>query len=191
MSAGQRNVAAVYPIDDHSFLRLTTPVRQNISITTRDDVRPTLEMVDIRTGSESLVGVAAENPTISVFGQSRANVPPRQLAVDSQGNAYAITVSGLSVISLAPTGTSSRPQLRGGARAIDRVLARRVEVELLEREGVVLGAPLQRLEADPFDVALLDLVMPRGGEALALVPSPSRARLAARRQGQYDALRRT
>lgn len=118
VSAGQRNVASVAPVDENVFIRLTTPVRQNATAATRDDVRPTLEMVDIRSGAESLVGVAPENPPFSVFAQQRMNIPPRQLVVDSEGNAYAITISGLSVIPLTPSGTGTRPQITGGARGI-------------------------------------------------------------------------
>ena len=117
VSAGQRNIAAVAVVDDRTFVRLTTPVRQNIGSVTRDDVRTTIEMVDITTGSESLVGVAPENPTISVFGTQRVNVPPRQMVVDSKGNVYAITVSGLSVIPLT-LGSMARPSVTGGARGI-------------------------------------------------------------------------
>jgi hypothetical protein len=93
-------------------------VRQNATAATRDDVRPTIEMVDLRSGAESLVGVAAENPPFSVFAQQRMNIPPRQLVVDSQGNAYAITISGLSVIPLTPSGTGTRPLIRSGGRGI-------------------------------------------------------------------------
>lgn len=118
VSAGQRNIASLAPIDENLFVRLTTPVRQNATAATRDDVRPTIEMVDLRSGAESLVGVAAENPPFSVFGQQRMNVPPRQLVVDSQGNAYAITISGLSVIPLTPSGSGTRPSIRGGSRGI-------------------------------------------------------------------------
>ena len=118
VSAGQRNVAALAPIDENIFVRMTTPVRQNATAATRDDARSTLELVDIRSGAESLVGVAAENPPFSVFAQQRMNIPPRQLVVDSQGNAYAITISGLSLIPLTPSGTSTRPQIRSGSRGI-------------------------------------------------------------------------
>ncbi len=118
VSAGQRHVASLAPIDESTFVRMTLPVRQSVTSPTRDDVRPTLELVDIRTGAESLVGVAAEQPPVSVFGMSRVNIPPRQLVVDSAGNAYAITISGLSFIPLAQSGTSNRPQIRGGSRGI-------------------------------------------------------------------------
>jgi hypothetical protein len=117
VSAGQRNVASVAPVSEKTFVRLTTPVRQNIGTATRDDVRTTLESVDITTGSESLVGVAPENPIYSVFGTARQNIPPRQMVVDSQGTAYAITVSGISVIPLSAAGVA-RPVLTAGARSI-------------------------------------------------------------------------
>jgi YVTN family beta-propeller protein len=118
VSAGLRNVASIYPIDENTFVRLTTPVRQNTTSVTRDDVRPTLELVDIRTGSQSVVGVAPDNPVQSIFGANRVNVPTRQLAVDSSGTAYAITLSGLSVIPLTASGTSSRPQITSGSGGI-------------------------------------------------------------------------
>jgi hypothetical protein len=118
VSAGQRNVAAVFAIDDHRFVRLTTPVRQNTTTVTRDDVRPTLELVDTRTGAQSVVGIAPENPVQSVFGNTRANVASKQLVVDSKGTTYAITLSGLSVIPMTSSGSSSRPQITGGARGV-------------------------------------------------------------------------
>jgi hypothetical protein len=45
-------------------------------------------------------------------------VPTRQLAADSKGNAYAITLSGLSVVSTTPASTSTRPAIATGARGI-------------------------------------------------------------------------
>jgi hypothetical protein len=118
VSAGQRNVASAYPLDENRFVRLTTPVRQTTTAQTRDDVRPTFELVDIRSGAESVVGIAPENPTQSVFGSNRVNVPSKQMAVDSQGNAYVITLSGLSVLQLSTTGTPSRPAITSGVRGI-------------------------------------------------------------------------
>ena len=118
VNTGQRNVAAVAPMDSKSFLRLTTPVRQNITTATRDDPRTTLELVNIQTGEETLAGVVPENPVTNVFGTTRANVPTRQLAADAKGNAYAITLSGLSVVSTTPSGTSTRPAITTGARGI-------------------------------------------------------------------------
>lgn len=119
VSGGERNVAAVSPVDQASFLRLTTPVRQAINSVTRDEVRTTLERVNMNTKSEDLVGVVPENPVFSVFGTARVNITPRRMVVDSAGkNAYAITISGLSVISLTPAGSNSKPVVTSGARGI-------------------------------------------------------------------------
>jgi hypothetical protein len=106
----QRNVAAVAPLSGTQYLRLTTPVRANITATTINDSRTTLELVDIAAGSDSLVAVAPENPQFSVFGTARFNANPRTMVVDSSASTvYAITLSGLSVISLASTGPATLP----------------------------------------------------------------------------------
>jgi len=118
VSAGQRNVAMSYPLDENRFVRLTTPVRQNTTTATRDDVRPTFELVDIRSGAETVVGIAPENPVQSVFGANRVNVPSKQMAIDSRGTAYTITLSGLSVVALSTTGTPTRPSITTGVRGI-------------------------------------------------------------------------
>ncbi|HEU0122324.1 MAG TPA: hypothetical protein VFQ91_17470 [Bryobacteraceae bacterium] len=118
VSNGQRNVASVYSLDENVFLRMTTPVRQNLASTTRDDARATLEMVNIATGSENVIAVAPENPQFSVFGSTRVNTPSRQLLVDDQNTAYSIGISGLSVIPVYPTGAAPRPALAAGTRAI-------------------------------------------------------------------------
>ena len=114
-----RNVAAVAPLTATSFLRLTTPVRASITATTIDDSRTTLELVDIAAGSDSLVAVVPENPQFSVFGTTRFNANPHTMVVDSAGTtAYAITLSGLSVISLAPSGAGTLPVINAGASGI-------------------------------------------------------------------------
>ena len=118
VSNGQRNVSAVFALNDTLFIRITTPVRQNLTSVTRDDPRPTLEIVNIVTGDESLVAIAPEHPIFNVFGANRVNVPSRQLLVDSKGTAYAITLSGLSVIPLQLTGTPVRPTITAGSRGI-------------------------------------------------------------------------
>jgi hypothetical protein len=115
VSGGERNIAASAAVNEDSFVRLTTPVRQNITAVTRDEVRTTLEMINVRSRTETLVGVAPENPITSVFGTQRRNVSPRQMVVDSNGVAYALTISGLSVI---PTRTATRPVISSGARGI-------------------------------------------------------------------------
>jgi hypothetical protein len=120
INTGQRNVAAVAPFNNSAFLRLTTPVRQNITTATRDDARTTLELVDLITGADTLLAVAPENPPTSVFGTTRSNVTPRQLVVDAAGTtAYAITLSGLSVMSLTPSGPETRPAVSSVVNADD------------------------------------------------------------------------
>jgi YVTN family beta-propeller protein len=115
---GQRNIAAVAPIDDHRFVRLTTPVRTAITTTPRDDPRTLLELVDIQAGSSSLIGAVAENTYIQVFGTQRANLPPHQMVVSSDGTVYALTLSGLSVISMTPASSNTQPQIQSGNFAV-------------------------------------------------------------------------
>ncbi|MBI3684575.1 MAG: hypothetical protein HY235_29745 [Acidobacteria bacterium] len=119
VSGGERNIAASTSIDKDVFIRLTTPVRQAINSVTRDEVRTTLEMVNLKTKAESLVGIVPENPLFSVFGTQRINTAPRYMVTDSKGTtAYAITLSGLSVISLTAASSNTRPQIPTGARGI-------------------------------------------------------------------------
>ena len=118
VSSGQRNVASVYPLNENVFIRMTTPVRQNINAATRDDARPVMEIVDLRTGAESVAAIAPENPIFSVFGSQRINIPPRQMVVDSKGNTYSITLSGLTIVPVTLTGVPPRPLITGGSRGI-------------------------------------------------------------------------
>jgi hypothetical protein len=119
VNTGNRNVAAVAPLNDHQFLWLTTPVRQSITTATRDDSRTTLQTIDLNAGAVSLVGPVPENPVVSVFGTTRFNINPRMMVVDSAGTtAYAITISGLSVISLAQAGNNTQPAISTGAGAV-------------------------------------------------------------------------
>lgn len=119
INTGNRNVASVASLNDKQFLRLTTPVRQNITTATRDDSRTTLDIVNLATGEVTLAGVVPENPVVNVFGTTRFNTNPRQMVVDSGGTTvYALTLSGLSVVSLSPSNTDTRPAINTGARGI-------------------------------------------------------------------------
>ena len=111
VSSGNRNIAAVAPVDASRFVRLTTPVRQQLTSNTADDPRTTLTLIDINEGSEQLVGVVPENPVYTVLGTARVNVAPRQMVVDSNGTVYALTLSGLSVIPLTASGSNTQPTL--------------------------------------------------------------------------------
>jgi len=119
INTGQRNVAAAAGLSDTAFLRLTTPVRQTITTATRDDSRTTLENVNLVTGEDTLAAVVPENPMTSVFGTGRSNTNPRWMVVNSAGTtAYALTLSGLSVLSLATAGADTRPAIASGAGGI-------------------------------------------------------------------------
>ena len=113
VSAGQRNVAAVAALSTTQFARITTPVRQTITTATRDDPRPTLELVDISTGGTTLAGPLAEQPPLIVLNTQRWNVGPRQMVIDSTGTMYAITLSGLTVAPTVPATDANRPQITG------------------------------------------------------------------------------
>jgi YVTN family beta-propeller protein len=103
-TGSQRHVAATAPFDGSSFVRFTIPVRATINTTPTSDARPTLELVNTSTGSPSLLAVAPENPRFTVFGATRFNLPSRSMVIDSNNVAYIITISGLSVVALTPTG---------------------------------------------------------------------------------------
>jgi DNA-binding beta-propeller fold protein YncE len=110
-TAGTRNIASVAAIDSNRFVRMTTPQRTAINVATRDDSRTLLELWDLSGAGSTLVGAVAENPYTEVFGTARVNLPPRQMAVDSNGTVYAITLSGLSVIPTTLASASTQPQL--------------------------------------------------------------------------------
>ncbi len=119
VSAGNRNVFAVWPVDSNRFLRATTPVRTVATAITRDEERTTLELVDIKTQSESVAGILPENPVFFVNGSTQpTNIPARQMAVDSKGNVYMLTVSGLTLIPTTPTSTATAPAIPAGVRGV-------------------------------------------------------------------------
>jgi hypothetical protein len=107
-----RNVAAVAPLDSTSFLQLTMPIRTSITAATTDDPRTTLELVNLANGTDTLVGVAPEQPLVTVLGTTRYNTTPRTMVVDSAGTtAYTLTISGLSVMSLAQASSATQPAI--------------------------------------------------------------------------------
>ncbi len=110
-STGLRNVAAVAPVGQSSFLRMTTAVRNSLTATTSDDVHTTLEAVNTKTGATSSAALMPENPILSEFGTTRTAMPPRQMVVDSSGTVYALTLSGLSVVPLTSGSSASVPKI--------------------------------------------------------------------------------
>ncbi len=119
VSAGNRNVYSVYPVNSNLILRTTTPVRNFATAATRDEERTTLELLDIKTQSESVAAILPENPAFFVSGSTQQiNVPGRQMAVDSKGTVYVLTVSGITMIPTTPTSTATQPAIPGGSRGI-------------------------------------------------------------------------
>jgi DNA-binding beta-propeller fold protein YncE len=110
-----RNVAATAPMSQTFFLRMTTPVRTSITAAITDDVHTTLQLVSTTTGATSTVAEMPDNPVYSLFGSTRTAMPARQMVVDANGVAYAITLSGLSVM---PTATSATSPATAGSRAV-------------------------------------------------------------------------
>lgn len=107
--ASRRNVAALGAMDENRLLRLTTPVKATVAATATSDSRTVLELLDLRDNSVTVIGAIADNPVQSLFGTTRLNVPPRQVAVDKDGNAYVITLAGMTMVPMTATGPS-RPQ---------------------------------------------------------------------------------
>jgi hypothetical protein len=110
-STGLRNVASVAPVDENDFARLTTPVRTNLTTTITADTHTTLEVVNALTSAITSTFRVPENPPFPVFNNTRQQMPPRQMVVDSQGTAHAITLPGWSVIPLAPASAATTPAL--------------------------------------------------------------------------------
>lgn len=119
VSAGNRNVFSVWPVDSTKFLRTTTPVRTSATAVTRDEERTTLELVDIRTQAESVAAILPENPAFFVNGSTTpTNIPGRQMAVDSKGNVYIVTVSGLTIVPTTPTSSATTPAVAAAGRGV-------------------------------------------------------------------------
>ncbi len=115
--SAQRNVVATAPFDQNNILRLSTPVRANITAVATSDARPTLELVNLATNSSRVLAVAPENPRFTLFGTTRYNIPARSMVIDNNFVAYIITLSGLSVVPLTPNGVQA-PAIAAGNRAI-------------------------------------------------------------------------
>lgn len=106
-------VPSVAALTANQFARLAMPTRANANapITTF----PNVEVVNVDSGAVLRRLPVLEGVLSAVIGNGRANMDGRTLVVDSLGTtAYAITTSGLSVISLTPASTADRPVISGG-----------------------------------------------------------------------------
>jgi hypothetical protein len=183
--AGGRNVAAVAPLDASNYVALTTPVRSSITAAVTGDARTTLQMINATTLNQTLLGVVPENPVINVFSPSRANTAPRQLVVNSAGTtAYAITLSGLSVISMVPSGNNSAPSInasRGIVNSTDGTTANIRPGSFITITGKNLASPATADTIPPptvlggscvtFGDIAIPLLSTADGQILAQVPT--------------------
>jgi hypothetical protein len=74
-----------------------------------------LELANLTTHSVTTIGAVAENPAQTLLGTARINVPPRQIAIDSNRVAYMVTLSGLTVV---PLTSPARPKIATGSAAV-------------------------------------------------------------------------
>ena len=118
-TTGLRNVAAVAPVGTNHFVRMTTPVRNSLTAATTDDIHTTLEAVDTRTGATATAAEMPENPVLSEFSITRTAMPPRQMVVDPNGTVYVLTLSGLSVVPMAPASSATQPQIAGSKAVVN------------------------------------------------------------------------
>ncbi len=106
--------AAVTQAGASLFIRFQQPVRTSATAAITDP--GSFEVVDVNTGQTRATVPALEGPSTVVTGTNRTAIGGRLLAVDASGSAlYAITATGLSVISLDVPAASDRPSItRGG-----------------------------------------------------------------------------
>jgi len=107
--AGIRNVGAAFAINATAYARFSTPQQANPNANPTGDPQPMVEVINVNT--EQVVGSAplSEGPPMTVFGNQRANIPGRLMAVDNRAQfAYVVTMSGLSIAPIAPARPTER-----------------------------------------------------------------------------------
>ena len=108
-----RPVAAVAAIGATQFARFAQPSIANANAVITDN--GTIEIVDVNTGAVLRTATPLERPLSTPTGNQRANIDGRTMAVDPSGtNAYVLTTSGLSIVSLAPPTQAARPSVNPG-----------------------------------------------------------------------------
>ena len=109
-----RPVAAVAAIGNAQFARFAQPVIANANAIISDN--GTIEVVDVNTGAVVRMATPLERPLSTPTGNQRANIDGRTMTVDASGtNAYVLTTSGLSIVSLAPPAApATRPSINPG-----------------------------------------------------------------------------
>jgi DNA-binding beta-propeller fold protein YncE len=108
--AASRRISAVAPMGQNNYVRFSQPVRANINALPTD---PGLfEMLEATTNRVMASTGALEGPISVAVGNARVNIDGRTMAVDPSGAfAYALTSTGLSIISLASGPPRTRPSI--------------------------------------------------------------------------------
>jgi len=113
-SGSSRPVSAVAAINAQSFARFSTATRASATAAPSDP--GVIEVVDAASLRTTLAVNALESPLAVVAGTGRTNISGRTMVVNAAGNrAYVLTASGLSIIPLVATPSSSVPSLSGSA----------------------------------------------------------------------------
>ncbi len=105
-----RPISAVAAVNATSYAVFTEPVKATTTSTTTD--AGIIQIINASTGQTMQSANALETSPAVVTGTGRTVTNGRTIVIDSAGaNAYAITVSGLSVIPMTPVPVSSVPAL--------------------------------------------------------------------------------
>ena len=106
-------IPAVAAIGNNQYARFSSPVRANATAVVT--ALPAVEIVNTDTGQTLRRLSALEGPLSAVTGTQRTNIDGRTMVVDTAATtAYAITTSGLSIISLEAVLPTDRPTVSAG-----------------------------------------------------------------------------
>ena len=106
-SPNARLVSAVAPMANNTFAVFSPPAVNGVNAV--PTTAPVIQIMNATTGGSTLQVSALEGP-ITAAGGARAVISGRTMAVDSANAVvYAITTSGLSIVSLTPPVASDRP----------------------------------------------------------------------------------
>ncbi len=104
-----RNVSAVAPINATTYARFSTPQQANANANPTGDPQPMVEILNVNTEQVLATAPLSEGPAFTVFGNARANIPGRLMAVDARAQfVYVATMSGLSIAPVAPAPAPQR-----------------------------------------------------------------------------------
>jgi len=102
-------VSAITPLNSSSYAILSPPA---VAGTAEPSAATSIEILNASTGAANVQVNALEGPPTTVAATGRAFVNGRSMVLDATGaNAYFISASGLSIISLTPPSAATQPQV--------------------------------------------------------------------------------